>query len=153
MIPHHQNAVNMAKTLLKLGGLSCGDLLNEDETDCIMVNMMRDTINSQNQQIQAMRNILEALQLPYADDCVVTVTSSEGTTTSGDGSSADSAAAGGEDGEGVDPDDYDTATEASASASATAGSTSSGPAPPSASSSSTLLWISAILPVLCWCLK
>jgi Domain of unknown function (DUF305) len=158
MIPHHQNAVNMAKTLLKLGGLSCGDLLNEDETDCIMVNMMRDTINSQNQQIQAMRNILEALQLPYADDCVVTVTSSEGTatTTSGDGSSADSAAAaGGEDGEGVDPDDYDTATENSASASTTAGSTSSGPAPPSASSSSssTLLWISAILPVLCWCLK
>jgi hypothetical protein len=48
MIPHHQNAVNMAKTLLKLGGLSCDDLLNEEQTDCIMVNMMRDTNNSQN---------------------------------------------------------------------------------------------------------
>jgi Domain of unknown function (DUF305) len=145
MIPHHQNAVNMAKTLLKLGGLSCDDLLNEDQTDCIMTNMMRDTINSQNQQIQAMRNILEALNLPYADDCVVTVTSETTDTDASDdnGGSADAEEDGGDDA--VDPDDYGTDTT-STTASAIAGSTSSGP-PPYGSSSS--LWISAILPVLC----
>jgi cobalamin biosynthesis Mg chelatase CobN len=142
MIPHHQNAVNMAKTLLKLGGLSCDDLLNEEQTDCIMVNMMRDTINSQNQQIQAMRNVLEALNLPYADDCVVTVTSE---TTDTDASDDTGAAADEADGEQIDPDDYGTDT----SASAITGSTSSGPAPPSSSSSSALLWITAILSVLC----
>jgi Domain of unknown function (DUF305) len=76
MIPHHQNAVNMAKTLLKLGNLQCDDLLDEDKSDCVMTNMMRDTINSQNMQIQTMRGILAALNLPPADDCVVTVTSS-----------------------------------------------------------------------------
>jgi hypothetical protein len=68
----------MAKTLLKLGGLACDDLLDEEATDCIMTNMMRDTINSQNQQIQAMRQILATLGLPEKDDCLVTVTSSEG---------------------------------------------------------------------------
>jgi Domain of unknown function (DUF305) len=141
MIPHHQNAVNMAKTLLKLGGLSCDDLLNEDQTDCIMTNMMRDTINSQNQQIRAMRDVLEALNLPYADDCVVTVTSeTTDTDASDDNGTADAEA----DGEQIDPDDYGT----DASASAITGSTSSGPAPPSSSSSS-VLWITAILPVLC----
>jgi hypothetical protein len=76
MIPHHQNAVNMAKTLLKLGNLQCDDLLDEESSDCIMTNMMRDTINSQNHQIQMMRGILDALNLPPTDDCVVTVTSS-----------------------------------------------------------------------------
>jgi uncharacterized protein (DUF305 family) len=30
MIPHHQNAVNMAKALLKTG-FSCEDLTNEDD--------------------------------------------------------------------------------------------------------------------------
>jgi Domain of unknown function (DUF305) len=85
MIPHHQNAVNMAKTLLKLGSLQCDDLLDEEESGCIMVNMMHDTINSQNHQIQTMRDILEALSFPPEDDCVVTVTSSSSSSSSGGG--------------------------------------------------------------------
>jgi Domain of unknown function (DUF305) len=83
MIPHHQNAVNMAKTLLKLGSLQCDDLLDEEESGCIMVNMMHDTINSQNHQIQTMRDILEALSFPPEDDCVVTVTSSSSSSSGG----------------------------------------------------------------------
>jgi hypothetical protein len=83
-----------------------------------------------------MRDILEALNLQYADDCVVTVTSETTDTDAAD----DNDAADEADGEQVDPDDY--GTDASASASAMTGSTSSGPAPPSSSSS---LWITAIL--------
>ena len=36
MIPHHQNAVNMAKVLLKQNILKCDDLTNEEDPDCIM---------------------------------------------------------------------------------------------------------------------
>jgi hypothetical protein len=81
MIPHHQNAVNMAKTLLKLGNLQCDDPSDDESTDCIMKNMMRDTINTQNHQIQMMRQILDALGLPPEDDCVVNVTSATNETT------------------------------------------------------------------------
>jgi hypothetical protein len=87
MIPHHQNAVNMAKTLLKLGNLQCDDVTDES-TDCIMENMMRDTINTQNHQIQMMRQILDTLGLPPEDDCVVNVTSSSNDTTVAPTSSA-----------------------------------------------------------------
>jgi Domain of unknown function (DUF305) len=95
MIPHHQNAVNMAKTLLKLGNLQCDDLLDEDKSDCIMTNMMRDTINSQNHQIQVMRDILEALNLPPEDDCVVTVTSSAAASAGANGSGTNGTDGGG----------------------------------------------------------
>jgi Domain of unknown function (DUF305) len=90
MIPHHQNAVNMAKTLLKLGSVQCDDLLDEEESGCIMVNMMHDTINSQNHQIQTMRSILEALSFPPEDDCVVTVTSSSSSSGGGTGTGTNS---------------------------------------------------------------
>ena len=36
MIPHHQNAVNMAKVLLKQNILQCDDLTNEEDPDCIL---------------------------------------------------------------------------------------------------------------------
>lgn len=36
MIPHHQNAVNMAKVLLNQNILKCDDLTNEEDPDCIM---------------------------------------------------------------------------------------------------------------------
>ena len=49
MIPHHQNAVNMAKTLLKTGRLA-----KEDD----MQRMMWEIINSQNAQITEMRGWL-----------------------------------------------------------------------------------------------
>lgn len=74
MIPHHQNAVNMAKALLKSGGLgSCDDLTNEDDVNCVMEMMMREIINGQNAQIQTMRSVLEAMEEPAYADCVVHV--------------------------------------------------------------------------------
>ena len=36
MIPHHQNAVNMAKALLKTGTLQCDDLSVEEVPDCML---------------------------------------------------------------------------------------------------------------------
>jgi hypothetical protein len=36
MIPHHRNAVNMAKVLLFQNILKCDDLTNEDDPDCKM---------------------------------------------------------------------------------------------------------------------
>ena len=36
MIPHHQNAVNMAKVLLNQNILKCDDLTDEDDPDCIL---------------------------------------------------------------------------------------------------------------------
>jgi uncharacterized protein (DUF305 family) len=44
MIPHHQNAVNMAKALSKTG-LSCDDLTNEDDPNCTMENLIGEIIN------------------------------------------------------------------------------------------------------------
>lgn len=72
MIPHHQNAVNMAKSLLKTGGMgTCEDLTNEDDPNCIMEHLMYEIISNQNHQIQTMRAVLEMLQEPAYADCVV----------------------------------------------------------------------------------
>jgi hypothetical protein len=75
MIPHHQNAVNMAKGLLK-AGLTCEDrnhLANGNGPSCAMEVIVREIINGQNAQIQAMRGILETLEEPAYADCVVPV--------------------------------------------------------------------------------
>jgi hypothetical protein len=72
MIPHHQNAVNMAKALLKTG-LSCEDLTDDEDPNCIMEGIMREIINGQNAQIQNMRGVLESLEEPAYADCVVPV--------------------------------------------------------------------------------
>jgi hypothetical protein len=58
MIPHHQNAVNMAKALLKTGELDCQDVREKTE-DCIMMALMHEIIAEQNFQIQFMRQIIE----------------------------------------------------------------------------------------------
>jgi hypothetical protein len=72
MIPHHQNAVNMAKALLKTGELNCDNL--EDETDdCVMETILYDIVNGQNAQIQSMRAILEGENYPPVDDCKVNI--------------------------------------------------------------------------------
>ena len=51
MVPHHQNAVNMAKALLKTGKLEC-DNLTEETADCALEQILREIINEQNFQIQ-----------------------------------------------------------------------------------------------------
>ena len=59
MIPHHQNAINMAKALGKSGKLNCEDLLNDEDPDCIMHAILFEIINGQNMQIQSMRKVLK----------------------------------------------------------------------------------------------
>ena len=66
----HQNAVNMAKALLKTGDLdACTDLTNDEDPICIMEGIMYEIINNQNLQIQQMAGVLETLGLPATDDC------------------------------------------------------------------------------------
>jgi len=58
MIPHHQNAVNMAKTLLHENELDCPDLTDDENEDCALEVILREIINVQNHQIQLMRGVL-----------------------------------------------------------------------------------------------
>jgi uncharacterized protein (DUF305 family) len=51
MVPHHQNAVNMAKATLKFSNLACRDL-SEETDDCIFESILREIINGQNYEIQ-----------------------------------------------------------------------------------------------------
>lgn len=72
MIPHHQNAVNMAKALLHSGSLQCDDLSDDSEEDCVLQSMMYEIINEQNYQIQTMRVLLaDNAAYPESDNCVV----------------------------------------------------------------------------------
>jgi uncharacterized protein (DUF305 family) len=73
MIPHHQNAVNMAKTLLKSEKVVCADLADEDSQDCVLERILREIINGQNHQIQLMNGYLKAKEYPATDNCVVEV--------------------------------------------------------------------------------
>ena len=47
MIPHHQNAVNMAKALLMTGDITCEDLTDEEDPLCTMEVILRDIVNGQ----------------------------------------------------------------------------------------------------------
>jgi len=76
MIPHHQNAVNMAKALLKTGKVQCDDLTDEESEqadDCALEVILREIINNQNVQIQSMRAILDAKSYPEENDCKVSM--------------------------------------------------------------------------------
>jgi len=65
MIPHHRNAVNMAKTLLKNGGVSCsGEPIEEGDAvsaGCLLQPIARSIVNTQNSQIITMQDILDNL--------------------------------------------------------------------------------------------
>ena len=78
MIPHHQNAVNMAKALLKTDTLECDYLTDEENPDCAMEVILRSIITGQNAQIQTMRGILKSKDLPPDNDCIVEAYSSGG---------------------------------------------------------------------------
>jgi len=43
MIPHHVNAVNMAKALIKTGKTVCEDLANDEDPDCILEGILYGT--------------------------------------------------------------------------------------------------------------
>ena len=72
MIPHHVNAVHMAKTLLMHGEVDCDEFDTEDP-GCTMYAMGLSIVNSQNFQIQKMRELLENQGFPETDDCIVPV--------------------------------------------------------------------------------
>lgn len=90
MVPHHQNAVNMAKTLLIRGSVTCTDYTNEDDQVCILNRLLRDIVNTQNHQIQQMRDYLDAFDQPQTDNCIIEVAtlSIEGSGSSSSSSSA-----------------------------------------------------------------
>jgi len=74
MIPHHQNAVNMAKSLLKHGKLewSCErDDRGEKPVGCRLLPILYDIINGQNRQIQKMQKVLKQLEVEEFSDCKV----------------------------------------------------------------------------------
>jgi len=72
MIPHHENAVNMAKALLKTNILDCPRLTDEDRNvDCKLENILREIVNGQNRQIQLMYGVLEDMNSAQTNDCVV----------------------------------------------------------------------------------
>jgi hypothetical protein len=74
MIPHHQNAVNMAKVLLHSGSLDCDDV-GEETDDCLLYVMMLSIINVQNFQIQTMKSLLaNNPDYPDEDNCELNIT-------------------------------------------------------------------------------
>lgn len=75
MIPHHQNAVNMCKALFKSGEISCEDIEDEEDPQCIMTHLCYEIINGQNFQIQTMRGIIDTSGYDKQDDCEVYITS------------------------------------------------------------------------------
>ena len=80
MVPHHVNAINMAKALLKLDVTPCDDI-TADTPDCVMNRLLRGVINSQNEQIMQMNNILKSRSFALtAESCDVTIQSSQITT-------------------------------------------------------------------------
>jgi len=77
MIPHHENAVNMAKSLMYLeladsctGKANLGD---EENKACILKSLSLDIINNQNFQIQLMKGLYSSDYAEYEDDCAVEV--------------------------------------------------------------------------------
>jgi Domain of unknown function (DUF305) len=77
MIPHHVNAVHMAKTLLMHGELDCDHPYDAETPGCAMYKLGLSIVNSQNFQIQKMRELLENQGYPETDDCVVPVSGND----------------------------------------------------------------------------
>ena len=77
MIPHHENAINMAKALLQSGDLNeCTDYASE-EPKCRMFDIAISIVNGQNFQVQLMRTLLKNMGYPATDDCTVPISSSK----------------------------------------------------------------------------
>lgn len=64
MIPHHQNAINMAKVLMKQNALD-----DDDESDAEIQSMLWGIVNVQNYQINIMDNWLDAKGYAATDLC------------------------------------------------------------------------------------
>jgi len=73
MIPHHVNAVNMAKALLKTGTMDDCEDLTDESSACDYERVVREIIVVQNFQIQSMESALELLELDEESDCNVKI--------------------------------------------------------------------------------
>jgi hypothetical protein len=76
MIPHHVNAVNMAKALLKTGTVTCArerGIDIPDDDDCILDGILREIIGNQNYQINLMYGLLQEGGYPKSNDCVIEI--------------------------------------------------------------------------------
>lgn len=73
MIPHHQNAVNMCKSIMVSGDIDCEDMTDEDDSACVMRALCYEIINVQNFQIQTMKGVLDGEGYDETDDCTVKV--------------------------------------------------------------------------------
>lgn len=83
MIPHHQNAVNMAKSLYKTGEIDCADEdIAEETDDCTMYRIIMDIMNGQNKQIQLMQDVLEDKGYELIANCDVKIDSTLAATAS-----------------------------------------------------------------------
>jgi len=108
MIPHHQNAINMAKALLKTGKVQCADLT--EETDgCALEAILWEIIGNQSFQIQQMKGVADGGGYSVTDDCEIEFDGKQGPTNppienSGDGGGDDAGDEGG-DGTGDDAGD------------------------------------------------
>jgi len=71
MIPHHRNAVNMAKALLKTGVVVCESTLDTETDACIFEGLLREIINVQNFQIATMQGLLSEASQAEVSDCEV----------------------------------------------------------------------------------
>ncbi len=72
MIPHHINAVNMAKALLKIDVLQCSNLADTTD-DCTLEGILWEIVNNQNYQIQQMYEVLSLGMDEPVNDCVITI--------------------------------------------------------------------------------
>ena len=76
MIPHHVNAVNMAKALLKTGTVVCArerGIDIPDDDDCVLDGILREIIGNQNYQINIMYGLLQDGGYPKSNDCVIEI--------------------------------------------------------------------------------
>jgi uncharacterized protein (DUF305 family) len=78
MIPHHQNAVNMAKNLLKSGEVNCSldapvEEGEEVSTACVLDPIVRSIINTQNSQIITMYGLLDGFDVDKPEDKICTI--------------------------------------------------------------------------------
>lgn len=71
MIPHHLNAVNMAKAVLKAGEVECVPPVGDEKksVECRLEPIVRDIINAQNRQIIKMKGVLENIGATPTSDC------------------------------------------------------------------------------------
>merc|ERR1712216_1089115 len=68
MIPHHENAINMAKALMMEDQFDCSE---EKESDCDMESVLWSIVNEQNHQIATMSSYLDEMGYDEADVCVL----------------------------------------------------------------------------------